>query len=121
MPKTIKKLECTIYRDKSGISKKMYPQYDLITSNGKHFLVSAKKMNMVGSAHYVITLDEHEMKRQSSGFLGKVRSNGSGTEYNLFGIGENPSKGLPPEQTRNQLAAVYYVCLYNNIGTNFYK
>jgi len=70
-------------------------------------------MNAVGSAHYVITLNECEIKRKSSGFLGKMRSNAQETEYNLFGAGENPNKGLPSDQTRCQYGAIYYVYLFS--------
>ena len=46
---------------------------------------------------------------QSPGYMGKVRSNSSFTEYNLFGIGENPERGLPPSMVRDQLCGVSFV------------
>lgn len=80
-----------------------------MVSNTQDFLLSAQKMTMVGSAHYIITTDQHNMTRKTEGYLGKVRSDVAGHEYNLFGVGENPSKGLGPERTRNQLAGIFYV------------
>lgn len=118
LPRNIQKLECTIRRDKSSLAKKMYPRYHLMTTGGEDFLLAAQRVNLVGSAHYVITLRPGEIRRVAAGFLGKVRSNDSGLEYNLFGTGENPSKGLSPEQTRNQYAGVYYVRLVLTIGAN---
>ena len=64
---------------------------------------------MVGSAHYVITMKEEDTKRNTEGYLGKVRSINSGNEFNLFGVGENPDKGLNLDQTRSQLLGVLYV------------
>jgi len=78
-------------------------------SNNQKFLLAGQKMNMLGSAHYIITLDQIDMTKKSPGYLGKVRSDSTGTEYNLFDVGENPSTGAIPEKIRNQHAAVYYV------------
>ena len=109
MPKCVQKLECSIQRDKSGFSKKMYPKYNLVLSNNQKFLLSSQKMNMLGSAHYIITLEQVDMTKKAPGYLGKVRSDSTGTEYSIFGPGENPTAGYPPERVRNQLGAVYYV------------
>jgi hypothetical protein len=111
LAKGIQRLECTIERN-----KRIYPRYRLVTTQGNIFLLVAQNMSVVGSAHYAITLNECEIKRKSPGFLGKVRSNIKETEYNLFGPGENPDKGLPPDQIRCQYGAVYYVCLFPHIG-----
>lgn len=82
-------------------------------------------MNAFGSAHYVITLDLDEIDsmklfnnigKKTGGYLGKVRSNAQGTEYNLFGPGENPNKGLSADKTRDQFAGVFYVSQYLQIG-----
>eukprot|EP00826_Nyctotherus_ovalis_P012032 TRINITY_DN1313_c0_g3_i5.p2 TRINITY_DN1313_c0_g3~~TRINITY_DN1313_c0_g3_i5.p2 ORF type:complete len:184 (-),score=60.73 TRINITY_DN1313_c0_g3_i5:325-876(-) len=86
----------------------MYPRYNLVTSDTLKFLLNAQKMSMVGSAHYVITMEQQNMTRQTAGYLGKVRAGNSANEFNVFGVGENPTKGLGPERTRSQLAAVFY-------------
>jgi len=114
VPKFMNKLECTIIRDKSGISKKAYPVYTLMHSQSGKVLLTAKKMNMLGSAHYLITMDSANLTKESPGYLAKLRSENSGTEYNLFDIGENPKTTKEPSRVRNQLAAVYFVILYNN-------
>ena len=95
----------------------MYPRYNLLTSGSQKFLLVAQKMNIVGTAHYIITTNQREMTRMSEGYVGKLRSDTSGNEYNLFGVGENPDKGLTPEKTRNQLAGIYYVNSMQMIGT----
>ena len=87
----------------------MYPRYNLVLSNNQKFLLAGQKMNMLGSAHYIITMEQVDMTKKGPGYLGKIRSDSTGTEYNLLDQGENPSSGLPPERVRNQHAAVYYV------------
>ena len=71
--------------------------------------MGGQKMNTVGSAHYTVTLETEDMTKKGPGYLGKVRSDGSGTEYNLFDHGENPGAGFTMERVRNQFAGVYYV------------
>jgi len=66
-------------------------------------------MNMLGSAHYIISLEQVDMTKKAPGYLGKVRADSTGTEYNVFDHGENPSGGFPIERVRAQLGAVYYV------------
>lgn len=89
----------------------MYPHFELSTSKKNHYILSAQKKNVVGTAHYIITMGKDEKKRSCSGFLGKIRSNNSGDEYNIYGPGENPDKKLTKDKTRSQLGAVYYVVL----------
>eukprot|EP00826_Nyctotherus_ovalis_P026221 TRINITY_DN2049_c0_g2_i1.p5 TRINITY_DN2049_c0_g2~~TRINITY_DN2049_c0_g2_i1.p5 ORF type:complete len:128 (+),score=36.85 TRINITY_DN2049_c0_g2_i1:878-1261(+) len=105
------KLECTITRNKSGFTKKIYPVYTLTHSQSGKFLLAAQKMNMLRSAHYLITMDSANRNKHSPGYVGKLRSDNSGVEYNLFDTGENPRSVKELERVRNQLAAVYYVVL----------
>lgn len=76
--------------------------------NSNRFLIAGKKEQIIRSAYYLITADESVLTKKSLGYLGKLRSNLSQTQFNLFGPGENPNKGLPPEQTRNQFAGIIY-------------
>jgi len=57
----------------------------------------------------MISLSEDEITRHSEGYIGKLRSDNQGTEYNLFGPGENPDKKVAEDLTRNQYAAICYV------------
>jgi len=81
----------------------------LAISKSQQFLLSAKKMNTVGSDHYNITLDYADTTRTSPSYLGKLRSSKAKNEFNLFSTGENPTRGSSSEAIRNQLGAVYYV------------
>ena len=69
---------------------------------------------MIGSAHYTISMDSSNLSKNSPGYLGKVRSDNVGTEYNLFSEGENPATTQIPELVRNQLLAVQYVYAIDN-------
>ena len=102
-------LKCRIERDKSGLYKKMFPRYNLITSNGGHFLIAANTVTILGSAHYIITMETDDMTKNAPGYLGKLRSNTIRTEYNLFGPGENPSGNFPPDRIRSQFGSILYV------------
>lgn len=95
----------------------MYPRYELYYSHNNKFLLAAQKMNLVGSAHYIITMDSSSMSKKIPGYLGKVRSENERTEYNLFSDGENPNITQTPELVRKQLAAIKFVINNINIGT----
>lgn len=111
LPKCINTLQCSVSRDKSGLSRKMYPKYDMFLSGSQRFLITGLKMNMMGSAHYIISLDQDASSKDSAGYLGKVRSDKSGKEYNFFDKGENPGAGFSIDRIRNQYGAVFYVFL----------
>ena len=70
-------------------------------------------MNLIGSAHYVISMDKNNISKEALGYLGKIRSENSGTEYNLYNEGENPVNTQIPEIVRNKLAAIQFVKTYN--------
>lgn len=76
------------------------------------FIMTGQKMQLMRSAHYIITLESHTMAKKAPGYLGKLRSNLAGCEYNLFNKGENPKSKKPIEQIRNQIGAIVYVCNY---------
>ena len=91
------------------MSKRFYPRYDLVLASNHAFILSSQKINIIGSAHYVIGMNSLNLTKKSKGYLGKVRTDTSGTEYNVFGPGESPNKKLSPDKTRDQFAAIYYV------------
>lgn len=71
--------------------------------------MTGKKLSVMGTAYYLITLEKELMEKSSPGCLGKLRSNMFGTEYNIFDKGENPISKCPVEFIRNQYGAVLYV------------
>ena len=56
----------------------------------------------------MITLDQDNLKRKGKGFMGKLRSNFMGTEFNLYDKGENPKKSTSTDDCRQEYAAVMY-------------
>ena len=81
----------TISRNKSGFNR-FYPKYTLVLSDGKKFLLNAKKRSGNATSNYMITLDQDKFKKESKGFLGKLRSNFLGTEFYMFNCGSNPKE-----------------------------
>ena len=93
-------LQCTIKRDKSGITNKLFPLYHVGLSNGFKYLMSAKKKGFNKSSNYYISLNQNDPTRNDNYLLGKVRSNFLGTEFSIFDKGQNPSKAKSYESVR---------------------
>lgn len=106
VPKAIGMLQCTITRDKSGFNR-LFPKYILSLSEGGRFLLNAKKRT-ARTSNYMITFDQ-KMNRKGGAYLGKVRSNFLGTEFNIYDWGENPKKkNCATDHWRTQQACVLY-------------
>ena len=71
--------------------------------------MAGQKRQLMGSAYYALSLEREHMTKDSPGFLGKLRSNFSGSEYSIFGPGRNPSAQGPPSELRSQHGAILYV------------
>lgn len=109
-------LSFIIKRSSAGISKKLYANYDLYCFKSKKFLMTAQKKQIIRSAYYSISLRNGDSKRESEGYIGKLRSNFAANEFNLFGEGENPKSGAEAERVRTQHASVIY-CVSEEFGT----
>ena len=48
----------------------------------------------------MITIEQKKFEKDNNGFLGKVRSNFLGTEFEIFGGGENPKKASTKDDIR---------------------
>jgi len=93
----------------------VYPEYELRLDS--KLLLAAKKMNTIGSAHYMIAMNKDSITKDASSYLGKVRGGNSEMEYNIFDSGENPAKHVPYTMIRTQLGGVYYVIfIYHVLG-----
>jgi tubby-related protein 1 len=62
-------------------------------SDGNKFLLSAKKRAANKTSNYLISTDPDNMNKNSTTYLGKLRSNFLGTEFYIFNEGANPKKG----------------------------
>lgn len=48
----------------------------------------------------MISIDESKMKKNTKGYLGKLRSNFLGTEFYIYDSGENPKKAKNLDEVR---------------------
>lgn len=84
-------VQCYIQRHKSGLNK-LYPVYHLYMKKGDKFLLAAKKRAKQRTSNYLISMKKGDMSRTSENFLGKLRSNFVGTEFNVYDHGINPKE-----------------------------
>lgn len=108
LPQNLGRVRLCVMKNNTGLVKKFYPEYKLYLRDNDRFLMAGKKMQLMRSAYYLISTEVQVTNRKTAGCLGKLRSNFQGTEFDLFGIGENPKKRVPFDQVRAQHAAVIY-------------
>lgn len=89
VPKQCGVVQCYIRRNKSG-THKLYPVYSLYLKDGDVFLLTSKKRPNNKTSNYLISMDQSDLNRSSSSYLGKLRSNFVGTEFQIFDDGVNP-------------------------------
>jgi len=104
-----KNLQCCIRRNRNAL-KRFFPSYFLHTSGGNRFLLAAKKRPGYKTANYLITMNETELSAKSPGYLGKLRSDFLGTEFNIYGKGVHPSnKKAASAARRENLGTVMFI------------
>ena len=91
LPKDAGVVQCYIRRNKSGTNK-LFPVYTLYLKDGDRFLLSAKKRPNNTTSNYLISMGENDLNRSSTNYLGKLRSNFMGTEFQIFDDGYNPKE-----------------------------
>lgn len=117
IPKSAGIVQCYIRRNTSGTNR-LYPKYSLFMKDGDVFLLSSKKRPNNKTSNYLISMDQQDLSRQSSSYLGKVRSNFLGTEYQIFNDGVNPKdrdaddNGNIGSNIRCELGAVTYAATF---------
>lgn len=98
VPPKIGQVRMTIERNKGGFNR-FWPKYSLTLSDGNKFLLQGKKASGNATSHYKISMDDSKISK-AVGYLGKVRSNFLGTEFNIYDQGMNPKKAKNPDQIR---------------------
>lgn len=91
LPKDVGVVQCYIRRNKSGTNK-LFPTYTLYLKDGDRFLMCSKKRPNNKTSNYLISMGENDLNRSSSNYLGKLRSNFMGTEFQIFDDGYNPKE-----------------------------
>lgn len=104
LPRNNGVLQCYIRRNKSGTNK-LFPIYSLYLKEGDVFLMASKKRPKNKTSNYLISMDQNDLNRTGRGYLGKLRSNFVGTEFQIFDNGVNP-KDSEPDEAANSNGAV---------------
>ena len=65
-------------------------------------------MKVVGQANYAITMEYKSTDKKAPKYLGSLKSNITGTRFNLYDDGESPSTGFARELIRNQCLSIIY-------------
>jgi len=113
IPKGCGVVQCYIRRNKNGTNK-IFPLYSLYLKEGDRFLMASKKRPNNKTSNYLISMGEGDMNRDGANYLGKLRSNFVGTEFQVFDNGVSPkdSEGDDVNSTnssvRKELASVIY-------------
>jgi tubby-related protein 1 len=127
LPKACGVVQCYIRRNKAGTNK-LFPIYSLYLKEGDVFLMASKKRPKNKTSNYLISSDSTNLNRSSSSssaagpggnsYLGKLRSNFVGTEFQVFDDGLNPkdseedgaagAAGSANTAVRCELGAVMY-------------
>ena len=87
--KNCEHVQCTIYRDRSTVHTKLYPEYQLVLDATKKPLLLARKMSLnMTSNYHVFDLTRgvagSKLSKKSGNYLGKLRAqNSARTEYVL--------------------------------------
>jgi tubby-related protein 1 len=81
--------------------------------HGDRFLMCSKKRPNNKTSNYLISMGENDLKRNSANYLGKLRANFVGTEFQIFDNGWNP-KDIDPDleeegaEVRQELGVILY-------------
>lgn len=81
-------VECYVERNRSGANR-LFPEYCLYLKNGDRFLMTAKKRPNNKTSNYLISMQRGDLNRRSANYLGKLRSNFIGTEFNIYDGGDD--------------------------------
>ncbi|KAG7325137.1 hypothetical protein KOW79_011453 [Hemibagrus wyckioides] len=107
-------IQCRITRDRRGMERGIYPTYYLHMEkeDGKKvFLMAGRKRKKSTTSNYLISIDPTDLSRDTSSYIGKLRSNVLGTKFTVYDNGENPDKKpfvKESESLRQELAAICY-------------
>ncbi|KAB5555532.1 hypothetical protein PHYPO_G00035280 [Pangasianodon hypophthalmus] len=107
-------IQCRITRDRRGMERGIYPTYYLHMEkeDGKKvFLMAGRKRKKSTTSNYLISIDPTDLSRDTSNYIGKLRSNVLGTKFTVYDNGENPDRKpfvKETESLRRELAAICY-------------
>jgi tubby-related protein 1 len=106
-------LQCCLRRDTGDIASTSYSLY--ISNTFKH-LLSAKKKVFCATSNYALSTDKNDFDVKNKSYMGKVRSNFLGTQFNGYSKGANPEKTTDKTNIRANVVTVKYET--NLFGSN---
>eukprot|EP01035_Chromulina_nebulosa_P019855 gene19855-25805_t len=109
VPRTAGVVQCYIRRIK-GVSSMFPPVYNLYLKDGDRFLMTSKKRPNNKTSNYLISMAENDLNRESGNYLGKLRSNFVGTEFQVYDNGVSPKESATAGDSviRKELASIMY-------------
>ena len=101
---------CNIYREKEDILN-LFPSYHVYCHNNKRYLITAKKRsNNLGSNYMILTSKDTDSKlNKLDSYIGKVRSDFMGLEFNAYDNGTNVTKAKSMLEIRKMFVNIQYV------------
>lgn len=88
-PKAAGVVQCYIRRNKSGTNK-LYPEYYVYMEDGDRFIMCSKKRTLKKTSNYLVSMKAGDLNRDGQNYLGKLRANFVGTEFQVFDSGSSP-------------------------------
>jgi tubby-related protein 1 len=129
-------VQCYVKRSSSA-SNMFYPKYSIYLKEGDQFLMSSRKRPNNKTSNYLIsmgkfcldffccivvvinylvffsTIDQNDLNRNGTNYLGKLRSNFLGTEYQIFDDGVNPKDAdADDKENRSKLSLFILIGIY---------
>ncbi|CAM9896198.1 unnamed protein product [Ectocarpus fasciculatus] len=90
-PRAAGVVQCYIRRNKTRANK-IFPEYTLFMKEGDRFLMCSKKRPNNATSNYLVSMRAGDLDRNSTNFLGKLRANFVGTEFQVFDDGYSPKE-----------------------------
>jgi hypothetical protein len=74
------------------------------------YIIGALKRKRNTCSNYMIRIDRDlDEVKKDSGYIGKLKANFFGTEFNVYDNGKNPKKTKNPSECRMNIGVVVYV------------
>ena len=106
-PKRAGVIQCYIKRNKSGTNK-LYPTYSVYMKEGDRFLMTSKRRPNNTTSNYLVSMELGDHNKNSSNYIGKVRANFVGTEFQIYDNGINYKDAGSGGEVRKELGCVLY-------------
>jgi tubby-related protein 1 len=111
VPRAAGVVRCYIKRENTGnfLTKFLtQPVFSMHLTDNDRFLLAGTKRAANKTSNYLVSMDKRDLARDSAAFLGKVRANFLGTEFQLYDDGESPDARDKSGALRQELGVVCF-------------